>query len=723
MMKPLDGLRVLDLTRVMAGPFCTDLLADLGAEVIKPEPPQGDDYRHIGPFVQGESALLTQMNRGKQSIVLDLKDAQAQETVRNFALHCDVIVKNFRSGAAARLGLGPQLREEKPALIYASIAGFGQSGPAAHLPAYDLVAQAMSGQMAATGEDGGAPLKVGESYGDLVAGLYASWSILAALHQRDCTGQGATLDIAMFDALFSLLPTSHAVQFHAGTTPQRVGNRHPLPTPFGCFATSDCQAVIAVLGDRQWQALCTLIGQPQAETDPRSLSDEGRTAQESQIKAMIEAWSHSQPTAQVITALTAAGIPTALIQTPETALKFRSPPPPSSGPMVPPFWRGWGHQMADMFPMLTEEERALVVILATFCAKEVAPKAAETDQNATFVAAQLHAMAQKGMMGANLHDPYGPGISAHALLRAVEVVAEACGSTVSALTAHYLATDSIALGGDTALQARYLPSAAAGTTLGAVALTEPGAGSDPADMQTSAMPEGGGYRSKGRKCVISNGGVADFLVAHAVTDPAAGHRGISAFVVDEGTPGLVPGRVERTMGLKGGHVWKLDLDLWVPTENRLGSLGTGFRTAIKVLDNGRLEVAAMCIGIAQQAIDLAINWAKTRIIGSEPLAARQGIRWQPADMATDQRAARLLALEAARQRQLGERFSGAASMAKLHASEMAHRVTDGALQIHGGYGFTRDFPLERPARDVRIMRIYEGSSEIQRNIIAAHILN
>jgi CoA:oxalate CoA-transferase len=259
------------------------------------------------------------MNRGKQSIVLDLKDPGAQKMARNIALHCDVIVENFRPGVASRLGLGPELRDEKPDLIYASISGFGQTGPAAHLPAYDLVAQAMSGLMAATGEEGGAPLKVGESYGDLMAGLYASWSILAALHQRDRTGQGATLDIAMFDALFSLLPTSHAVQFYAGQAPRRVGNRHPLSTPFGCFDTADGQAVIAVLGDRQWQALCALIGQPDAAKDPRFLTDEARTTHEPQIKDLILSWSRTLPTDQVTAALSAAGIPTARVQTLATA--------------------------------------------------------------------------------------------------------------------------------------------------------------------------------------------------------------------------------------------------------------------------------------------------------------------------------------------------------------------------------------------------------------------
>lgn len=378
--------------------------------------------------------------------------------------------------------------------------------------------------------------------------------------------------------------------------------------------------------------------------------------------------------------------------------------------------------MTDMFHMLPDEERAFLDVLARLCADKIAPKAAETDEAASFVHPQLAILAQAGMMGANLHPPFGPGISAQALLKAVEVVAGACASTASALTAHYLATDSLLLGADPDLQARYLPAAAEGRILGAFALTERSAGSDPADMKTRATREGDMYRLKGSKCFISNGGVADFVVVYAVTDAAAGHRGISAFVVDRDTPGFTPGRTERTMGLRGGHVWELEFDCLIPTANRLGAEGTGFKTAMKVLDNGRIEVAAMCIGIAQAALDHAVDWTKTRIIGGEPLANRQGIRWQLADMATDLYAARLIALEAARQRQAGMRFSQAAAMAKLTASEMCGRVTDGALQLHGGYGFTRDFPLERLARDCRIMRIYEGSSEIQRGIIAAHLI-
>ena len=195
---PLSGIKVLDLSRVLAGPYCTALLADLGAEVVKVEPPAGDDYRHIGPFKDGESALFTLNNRGKKSVVLDLKKPADLELAQALAARVDVVVENFRPGVAARLGLGAEtLRKANPGLIYCSISGFGQEGPFKDLPAYDLVVQAMSGLMAATGEEGGAPLKAGESIADLVAGLFASWSIMAALVRRNATGQGAVLDIAM----------------------------------------------------------------------------------------------------------------------------------------------------------------------------------------------------------------------------------------------------------------------------------------------------------------------------------------------------------------------------------------------------------------------------------------------------------------------------------------------------------------------------------------------
>jgi len=379
--------------------------------------------------------------------------------------------------------------------------------------------------------------------------------------------------------------------------------------------------------------------------------------------------------------------------------------------------------MREFDHLLSAEECQFLDMLDRFAAEVLSPQAAETDRTGAFVHDQLAALAETGMMGANLPERWGGAdISAHALFEAVATVAGGCGSTVSALTAHFLATDSLLLGGDDAIRARFLPAAAEGRMLGAFGLTEPNAGSDPADMRSRATRDGDSWHIKGRKCFISNGGVADFVVVFCVTDPEAGHRGISAFVVEKGTPGLVPGRVEQTMGLKGGHVWELDLDVTVPDANRVGPEGSGFKTAMKVLDNGRTEVAAMAVGIARAALSEARDWAKSRIIGGEPLANRQGIQWMLADMATELSAAELLGHEAARQRQAGLRFTTAASKAKLYASEAAGRIADTALQIHGGYGFTHDFPLERHARDLRIMRIYEGSSEIQRNIIAGRLL-
>lgn len=379
--------------------------------------------------------------------------------------------------------------------------------------------------------------------------------------------------------------------------------------------------------------------------------------------------------------------------------------------------------MSGLFHMLSEEERLFCDMLERIVAERIAPKAAETDETGAFVHAQIEVLAEAGLLGANLPEAHGgAGISAQALLRAVEIVAGGCGSTVSALTAHYLATDSILIGGSDAQRAAILPKAATGEMLGAFALTEPTAGSDPADMKTRARRMDGGWHLKGTKCFISNGGIADFVVVYAVSDPEAGHRGISAFVVPKGTPGFEPGAPERTMGLKGGHVFTLNIDCELPEDALLGEAGQGFKTAMKVLDNGRVEVAAQCIGMAQAALDAASDYAKGRVIGGEALSDKQGIRWMLADMALELQSARLMALEAARRRELGERFSDAAAMAKLKASEAADMVADTALQIHGGYGYTRDFPIERLTRDLRIMRIYEGSSEIQRNIIAGHLL-
>lgn len=384
-------------------------------------------------------------------------------------------------------------------------------------------------------------------------------------------------------------------------------------------------------------------------------------------------------------------------------------------------------QIDDPWYMLSEEERMFCEVLERMCADKIAPLAAETDETSRFVHEQLATLGEAGMMGANLPEAYGGGgISAPALLRAVSIVAGACGSTASALTAHYLATDSVLIGGTGEQKQEWLPKAAAGEALAAFALTEPTAGSDPADMKTRARRTESGWHLKGTKCFISNGGVADFIIVYAVTDPEKAHRGISAFIVPKGTPGLEAGLPEKTMGLRGGHVFTLNLDCQLPHDALLGEEGKGFRTAMQVLDNGRIEVAAQCLGMAKAAMDAAIVYAKDRVIGGMALSDRQGIRWMIADMSLAYSSALLLSQEAARQRGLahehGGRFSLASSMAKLGASEAAGKIADIALQLHGGYGYTRDFPVERINRDLRIMRIYEGSSEIQRIIISGNML-
>ena len=376
-----------------------------------------------------------------------------------------------------------------------------------------------------------------------------------------------------------------------------------------------------------------------------------------------------------------------------------------------------------MAPLADEDATEILDGLSRFARSVLEPAASEIDETGRSVTLHLPALASMGIMGLNLPERLGGiGLRPTVLFEAVARLAGACASTASMVTAHWLATDSLLIA-DMAQQEALLRDAAAGRILGAFALTEPNAGSNPAEMTTRAVRDEGGYHITGTKQFISNAGEADFLVVYAKTDMAAGSRGISAFLVERRSEGFRAGPPERTMGLKGGHVFEVALDCRVPAENRLGPEGSGFRTALKVLDAGRVEIAACAVGIAEAALVAAVSWARQRRVGGKPIGDFQGIQWMLADMATEIEAARQLGLAAARKRKSGERFSRDASMAKLFASEMVTRVTDKALQIHGGYGFTRGLPLERYARDSRIFRIYEGSSEIQRNIIARGLLD
>ncbi len=311
---PLTGLRIVDFTRVLSGPFCTALLADLGAEVIKVEPPQGDDYRAIGPMRHGESALFNVMNRNKHSVVLDLKLPDAQALARELCATADVVVENFRPGVAEKLGIGYEaVRTINPRVVYASISGFGQTGPAAHRPAYDIVLQAMSGLMEATGSPDGPPTLVGEAVSDVVSGLFASWGVLAALLGRERNGQGTHVDVAMLDATLAFTATSVSRFLFTGRNPVRVGNRHPLSAPFGVYTASDGHCVVAVLNNKLFAQLCAVIGQPALATDPRFASDELRSQNEPALRAAIEAWSGALTVDQVVSQLEAAAVPTAPI--------------------------------------------------------------------------------------------------------------------------------------------------------------------------------------------------------------------------------------------------------------------------------------------------------------------------------------------------------------------------------------------------------------------------
>lgn len=372
---------------------------------------------------------------------------------------------------------------------------------------------------------------------------------------------------------------------------------------------------------------------------------------------------------------------------------------------------------------VTRDDLALADSVARFAAAELGPHAARFDQDESSVTHHIPKLGALGLMGMNLPERWGgPGVSYAGMLLALVEVSRTCAATSSMIGAHYLGTDSVLIAGNDEQRERYLPRAATGELLGAFALTEPGGGSDPADLATTAVRDGDRYRLSGTKQFISNAGEAAFIVVYAKTDPAAGARGVSAFIVDRDTPGLEIGGPERLMGIRGAHAFEVRFDCVVPAAQRLNEEGTGFRTAMRVLDNSRLDVCATALGIAEAALEAAVAWARERQIAGKPLATRQGIEWMIADMKTRLEAAWALTMHAVALRTAGERFTQQSSMAKLFASEMVAFVTDAALQIHGGYGFTRGLPLERHVRDARILRIYEGSSEIQRTIIARGLL-
>lgn len=314
-MAPLSGVTILDLTHVLAGPFASLSLADLGAKVIKLERPgTGDDTRSFPPFVADESAYFATLNAGKLSISLDLKAEDDRAIFERLLARADVILENYRPGVMERLGYGYEtLHKTRPRLIYGAVSGFGHTGPDAAKPAYDMVVQARGGVMSITGEEGGPPVRVGASIGDIVAGMFLAQGVLAALYEREKTGLGAKIDIAMLDAQLAIQEHAVAITTATGTPPGRTGARHPTITPFSTYRAADGFLVIAAGNDAMFATLCTTLGLPLA-ADPRFATNAARCEHHALLKRLIEAVTLGAPVAHWIATLEAAHLPTGRVQ-------------------------------------------------------------------------------------------------------------------------------------------------------------------------------------------------------------------------------------------------------------------------------------------------------------------------------------------------------------------------------------------------------------------------
>ena len=319
---PLSGIRVLDLSRVLAGPFCSMILADLGAEVIKVESPWGDDSRQFGPFVDGTSAYYRLFNRSKMGITLDFKNDDDKEVLRDLVRRADVVVENFRPGVLEKLGLAPKdLLEINPRLVVTSISGFGQTGSLAKEPAYDLVAQAMSGLMSITGWPNSKPTRVGISLGDLIPGLYAAIGTVSALYQRESTGAGQHLDLAMYDSLVSVMESVGMRALYDDTPPTRIGNDHGLSAPFSTYATKDGDVVIAITTNRLFERLSNALGMPELATDHRFAEPVARSDNRVALRELIEEALSTKTRSETIALFEEHGVPTARVYDLDEALR------------------------------------------------------------------------------------------------------------------------------------------------------------------------------------------------------------------------------------------------------------------------------------------------------------------------------------------------------------------------------------------------------------------
>ncbi len=310
----LDGTLVLDFTRVLAGPFCTMTLADLGARVIKIESPEGDEARGMGPFANGHSLYFASINRGKESVALNLKHCEAAELALQLASRADVVIENYRPGTLDRLGLGYEVvRQRNDGVVYLSLSGFGQAGPYRDRGAYDVIIQAMGGLMGITGAAGGAPTRVGASLGDIVPALYATVAVLAALQRRGRTGLGSHVDIGMMDAVVAVVENALARYWVSGEDPEPIGNRHPAIAPFSTFATADGQIVIACGNDALWQRLCNALEAPELAADARFATNADRAERAEELAEALEAALVAHGTSHWLGVLLEAGIPCAKV--------------------------------------------------------------------------------------------------------------------------------------------------------------------------------------------------------------------------------------------------------------------------------------------------------------------------------------------------------------------------------------------------------------------------
>jgi len=373
----------------------------------------------------------------------------------------------------------------------------------------------------------------------------------------------------------------------------------------------------------------------------------------------------------------------------------------------------------------TEEYQMIRRMVRDFAEKEIAPRAEEIDETDRFPDDIFRRMGELGILGLPFPEKYGgSGGDYISLVIALEEIGRASGSLALILDAHTsLCSEPIYLFGTEEQKQKYLVPLAQGKAIGAFGLTEPQAGSDAGATRTRAVRDGDEWVLNGQKIFITNGSVADIFVVTAKTDPEAGTRGISAFLLEKGTPGFHVGRDEKKMGMKGSVTSELFFeDCRIPLGNLLGRENEGFKQFLQTLDAGRVAIAALAVGIAQGAFDKALAYAKERRQFGQPIANFQAVQWMLAESATDLEAARLLIYRAAWLRQQGRRFNQEAAMAKLFATEASERVCRKALQIHGGYGYVREYGVERMYRDQRLCSIGEGTNEIQRLVIARNLL-